>query len=64
MIKAVINNVINFKLWHAENWKTEIQTFTKPENLSAENRKCIKRAPDIIFIKKGVVYGIRLYLDI
>lgn len=26
--------------------------FTKSENLSAENRKCIKRAPDIIFVKK------------
>ncbi|MBA7571207.1 hypothetical protein ES708_12966 [subsurface metagenome] len=26
--------------------------------------RCIKRAPDVIFIQKGVLYGIRFYLDI
>jgi len=47
-----------------KSYNTEKQTFTKPENLSAENRKCVKRAPDIILLKKGVLYGIRLYLNI
>jgi len=33
----------------------EIQTFTYPENSSAKNRKCIKRASDIIFIENSNV---------
>jgi len=38
-----------------KSYNTEKQTFTKPENLSAENRKCTKRAPDIIFIKNSSI---------
>jgi hypothetical protein len=46
--------------WKAVYWKqklynTEIQIFTNPEKLSTENRKCVIRAPDIIFIKNSSI---------
>jgi len=42
----------------------EIQTFAHPENSSAENRKCIKQAPDIKLLKKVGLNRICFYLDI